>query len=222
MLPGMNNPPVLGGSKFDINPHGGFLSSSVGGSLADETLAVDGADKVYQVGGGYTGGFLSGGVNPSLGARALQKSWNCDFKPNRNGVNSSPYPSYSLFITTETDPAAVRSTPAASKLVCYAQIGNAYSTGFYVYGTTPSQVYSVSPSGAYAGYLWRISFDRDTDALKIFTSSTGLPADLVERGSYTFTPTDRSNMASPDADFYIGMNTRGAPDGWQDIQWYEV
>ncbi len=214
-------------APFYVRPHGHFDTYSAGGTLPDETEEVEGLDKIYQSGGGYTGGYLSCGIaNASAhGQQALIKSWNLDFINNRDGVNSSPYPLYHIWLTTGTVPSTEISNPTDNtKVIAYWNVANGYTAAFYVFGTAGSTLYSDNALGAYAyaGYAMRMQFDHGTDTIKMFGNTSGVFTSMTELGSYTFTSTDRSNMADEEAVFYIAMNTRGAPDGYRVIKWYET
>ena len=155
----------------------------------------------------------------------MLRSWHMDFVANRDGVNSSPFPSYGIMPNIRATALDFRDNGVADQdAPCSLFIGNSFSVNWHVYGTAGSTLKSTTLSSSYAvaGAGFRFAFDFATDTISCYGHTSGDFSNLSLLDSYTFTPTDRSNMVNEVSRFGIAASMRADPDGWRHIRFYEV
>jgi hypothetical protein len=177
--------------------------------------------------GGYKGWASTGTAN--AGFEALKNSWNLDFRANRDGVNSSPFPAYDLFLShTYTTGSNIQSN-GTNKSIVNLFIGNGYGLYFYVNNGNGSALYSSanldgSGTRALANTFHRFSFNLSTKTFKYFwAASGGSFSSMTELASYTLTEGEWTSLSgSYDLSYNPGFQGRGNNDGWYGINWYTV
>ena len=203
-------------TSWNYNPMGTFTTYNRQGSF------VQTATQVYLTGAGYDGGMMGGTASPA-GFLALQSNWNLDALVNRDGVNSSPFPTYFIYIGRSPTASAYYSDSGDD--ICSIQIGNAY--GFYmrVRNANGSQLYYTGTSGspyAYAGNAVRISFNASTYTFTFYANTSSSFTGMTQVATYTLTGAQKTAMQTTFGNdkFYIGGGYRANNDGWRDVRWY--
>lgn len=198
------------------NPMATFSTYNRQGSFSNTSASI------YLTGAGYDGGYMGGTVSPGSFA-ALQNNWNLDFILNRDCVNSSPFPNYTIEIGRASSANSYYSGSGNSIATVIAS--NNYNFNWYVYNGNGTQLYTGGGSGssyAYAGVAVRISFNATTYTFTFYGNTSGSFTGMTQLGTYTLSAGEKSAMQSSyeNSNFYIGSAYRGNNDGWRDVRWY--
>jgi len=207
---------------WDVSPIGSFDTYTNSGSIAQSS------NTIYLTSAGYNGGIRGWAVADGSPKKALQNNWYLDFIHNRNGVNSSPYPNYSINITRSNSASDFYNTNENSKRLTKSEVGNAYGFDFSYYDglNSGSILYSINQNGgtyAYAGVAVRLAFDATTFKITRYGNTSGSFSGMTELDSYTPTSGEKSALeAFIDSDWYVGLRLRSNSDGFRNIRWYTV
>lgn len=209
---------------WNYNPMNTFNTYASSGSFVQSSTLI------YLSGAAYDGGYKGAAVSPTA-FKALKNNWNLDFLLNRDGVNSSPFPNFTIAIGRQSSASTYFST-SGTQDICQLIIGNNYNYNMYVYNGNNSSLYSNGGSGsgtaygqyAVAGASSRISFNAATFSFTFYARTDGSFTSMNQVGTYTLTAGQKSSMESSylNTDFYITMVFRANNDGWRNVNWYTV
>lgn len=179
----------------------------------------------FDYSGSYRGWASTGSAND--GFDALKYSWNLDFRANRSGVNSSPFPNYQLFLCHTYQTGSQIQSGGNSTAIVYLEIGNGYSMSFHVKNAANGNLYSNSNLGnstrAAVNTYHRFNFNFSTKTFKYFWAAAGGSfGSMEELATYTLTDNQWTELSGYDLPYNLGFQGRGGPDGWYGINWYTV
>ena len=203
--------------SWDYNPHTQTWSTyNTSGSI------VQNSTQVYLSGASYNGGMRGSAVSAS-GFLALQSPWTLEATCNRDGVNSSPFPNYSVGITRETSANATQMNNAGAYGMFSTTVGNAYGCYYSIRNSDNSTATSGSLSSTYAfaGATHKIVFDPSTFNLQIHGRANG-GSTFTLLVNYTYPTAQKTawlnSYVNTNQHITTGMRSNG--DGWRNVRWY--
>jgi hypothetical protein len=215
-------------SISETNPTWNYDPMNTFGTYNASGSMVQSSTQIYLSGATYDGGYKAAAVSPGS-FTALQNNWSLDFQLNRDGVNSSPFPNYTIAIGRQSSATTYFSTSGAQDIV-HLVVGNNYNYNWYVYNGNGTQLYTFGGSGsgttygqyAVAGSSGRVTFNFSTFTFTFFARVDGSFSGMTQIGTYTLSAGEKAAMLSAyqNTNFYITSVYRSNNDGWRNIDWY--